>query len=242
MDYSEADSTRTFRLTRSPDVVKAVEEIAKAWPPQIDAHFGCRSAEEVEACVKLREELQDMKGKPEWPTLNIDDVRVMLRFARARKLNVKKSAELYRESHKWRLSVASKLEGWQKDGYVPPDFLDKFASGGFCSHDKLGNPLYIDTLGAFDVANAVKFARVEDLLDMEFAKLESGYVRLDEQLAKTRKLHTNTLAIFDLRGLSRSHMHAGGLAAFKQCAKQNDDNYPETPYKIVVIHAPFIFW
>jgi hypothetical protein len=193
----------------------------------------------VDAVIELRASLADIANDCQYASLDVTDIRTLLCFARARKLNIKAASLMWRNAYAWRKHhQPEKLA----PGYVLPDVVDQYGTGGPFGFDRDGSPVFIDRLGQIDPGGILRHIEsVDELLECEIARLEYIQALTDVCVVRDRKLHWGITIIMDLTGLGVNHMHPGGLQAVKRIMAQSDQNYPERAKRVLVINAPFIF-
>jgi len=238
--FSEEDGVpRALPAKKSPEDLKVLNELTRYWPPVVDGYL-FRNEEEVDAVIKLRSHLQDLENDCNWASLDISDVRTLLCFARARKLNIKAAEHMFRAAHAWRKVVEPEKLA---TGFVLPPVVDAHGTGGPYGFDREGSPVFVDRLGLIDPPGILKHVSggVDELLECEVCRLEYFQALTDMCVVRDRKPHWGMTIIMDLTGLGVHHLHSTGLQALKRIMNQSDSYYPERAKRVLVINAPRIF-
>ena len=178
--------------------------IVSEWPPQLEAPFVSQS--EIDAVVALKAAVSDLQPSCNFPSLNVNDNRHLLCFARARGLNVKKADIMWRKSYEWRLANAQKLDCIRSKQYVVPEMLDKFGIGGVFGLDKEGSPVIWMPIGQIDPPGLFKYVSVNDFVDSELAKSEAIQDLLDIKTIEDGTMHLACTIVIDLYGLGWNHV------------------------------------
>jgi hypothetical protein len=244
-EYALGDARRPFdlydteelRIQKSEEERRQLAAVVEKWPPAVDGYCFV-SQKEVDAVVQLRQSLSDLEEDCAWASLNVKDVRILLCFCRARKLEVKKAEKMWRETHAWRKHVEP-VQALR--GYVLPLVLDKYGTGGQFGLDREGCPVFYDPVANIDPVSLLRNTTDDELLESEMMKLEMLQALLDRRVVETGTLHSGCTIVIDIRNLGRHHLNKAGLHALKLILEQNDKNYPERAKRILVINAPMIF-
>jgi hypothetical protein len=236
--FSEDDGvSRALPINMAPDDQKVLDALTRYWPPVVDG-FLFLEQREVDAVIEFRAMLKDLEDDCKWKSMDVDDVRTLLCFVRARKFNLKAALHMFRHSYEWR-----KQHDPQRvvAGFVLPAVIDKYGTGGFFGFDREGSPVFVDRLGQIDPGGVLRHVSAEELLECEYGRLEYTQALTDLCVVRDKKPHWGITIVMDLTGLGVHHMHAGGMQALKKIMQQSDLNYPERAKRVLVINAPFIF-
>lgn len=235
--YPNDGQERGVNTQRSADEVAQLYKLTHRWPPVVDGYL-FKSREEVDAVIELRKRLKPIEHECRWNSLDIDDVRALLCFCRARKLNVDKACEMWLNAHEWRKVVRPDIHA---PGFVVPDVLDMFNTSGVFGFDKEGSPIVIDRLGRMDPGGVLKHISVDEFLDANMVSAEYIQYLIDKCVVRDGKPHWASTVIFDLQGLGTQHLHRGGMAVLKRVLQQNDSYYPERAKRVFIVNAPGLF-
>lgn len=113
---------------------------------------------------------------------------------------------------------------------------------GFHKFDKQGRPVYFDVTGQMDVKLINAIATMEEMMDIHINQCEYIATRL-YPLASERagkKIYQIT-SVVDLKGLSKKQLTKKAYAFLKALAKCDQDNYPESLGKLLMINVPMVF-
>ncbi|KAL1748202.1 CRAL-TRIO domain-containing protein, partial [Schizophyllum fasciatum] len=159
---------------------------------------------------------------------------VLMKFLRARNLNVAEARTMLTNTLKWRQDFG--IEAALKEEY--PD--DVFGKLGYISgKDKQGRPVIYNVYGGNKDVNAV-FGDVQRFLRWRVAFMEKSIDHLDfENVDQAVQVH-------DYAGVSMSSRTPQSKQAASEASKIFGDHYPELLYKKYFINVPlfmsFIFW
>jgi hypothetical protein len=236
--YHNDGTDRAISIKRTSEELKILHSMTRVWPPTIDGYL-FQNQQEVDAVIELRQHLHEIEDDCNWASLDVKDIRLLLCFARARKLNVKAATQMWMASYHWRKEhEPEKLSA----GFVPPAVVDHYGTGGPFGHDRDGSPIFIDRLGQIDPAGILKHTdNTDDIVECEIVRSEYLQAITDLACIRDRKLHWGITIIMDLTGLGINHLNRGGLQVLKRIMHQSDSNYPERAKRVLVINAPAIF-
>eukprot|EP00511_Aplanochytrium_stocchinoi_P010168 CAMPEP_0204868712 /NCGR_PEP_ID=MMETSP1348-20121228/27634_1 /ASSEMBLY_ACC=CAM_ASM_000700 /TAXON_ID=215587 /ORGANISM="Aplanochytrium stocchinoi, Strain GSBS06" /LENGTH=568 /DNA_ID=CAMNT_0052021773 /DNA_START=307 /DNA_END=2013 /DNA_ORIENTATION=- len=204
-----------------------------------------KTKNEFQAVKHLRQRLEDVADQCKDRALDMSDT-TLIRFVRARKLNLDKAEHMFRNALAWRKRF--KPLQYQEGIYTPPKLFREYIPGGLCGYDKEGSPVFYDRLGQLDISGmARRKPEVEEYLRFMAQRAEKAQTALAKasDLTPTRPQY-QILLVEDLTGLCYSrHFNRQGFKIMKQMLYQDDHYYPEHAKKIIVINAPKafdIFW
>ncbi len=205
-----------------------------------------QSQSESECVAALRGALRDLAPEQD-ATHNLSN-EVLVRYARARRNNVKQAEKLYRATAEWRkterpVELAGQFEA--------ADLIRKYRPGGFLGNDKTGSPVFYDRIGRADpsVLKWLKQAPAqgrdaspgEQLSHYEVQKMEVLTAVLDECSRKAGRPIYQQLVVQDLRGLGTHHLQSATLEVVQSVLGVLDNYYPLRFRKLIIVHPPFIF-
>lgn len=187
------------------------------------------SEAESECIFRVKSQLSDEDRAESF----VDDFFI-LRFLRARGMDVQKAVEMLRLSIQWRRenNVAGIL-----DRPRPPK-LDIILSN-CCYHkfDKYGRPMVVYRYGQLG-SDLSRLLTLSEFLECQ-KWINENYVRLLQDSCKKHKKRISMFTlIVDMSGLSRSAY--GALKYVRAAAWLNQENYPETMGRTFVVRAPYI--
>ena len=176
----------------------------------------------------------------------LDESLLLLRYLRANNFNVKKTKKHIVTNIEWRKS--QNIPELMKQN--PEDILGcKLADlVGFFPHwhsgyDKTGRPLLFKQQGAFDMKEIKKLCggNFESMLRYHIWEQEVASRLCYEQSLKTRTIIETVTVVLDVKGLTLSSISSDFRAMMNGIIKMDQDMYPETLGKIVIINAPSVF-
>jgi len=194
------------------------------------------SPEQLATLAKFRKEVELMGIFDE----RFDDP-YLLRFLRARKFDLSKTLEMWKNYIKWRKEK-------NVDQALSLDFPEineakKYYPHGFFRTDKEGRPMYFERNGLLKID---QFSKVMTQERMEAFSIQK-YERLIHVIlpgcsnAKGRRIE-QTCFIVDLKGFKSSRMTSKMWDLVKLMSKIGTDYYPETLGVMIIVNAPVIFY
>ncbi|TRM65468.1 CRAL-TRIO domain-containing protein [Schizophyllum amplum] len=159
---------------------------------------------------------------------------VLMKFLRARNLNVAEAKTMLTNTLKWRQEFG--IEAALKEEYPK----DVFGSLGYISgKDKQGRPVVYNVYGGNKDMNAV-FSDVQRFLRWRVAFMEKSLDLLDFETVD------QAVQVHDYAGVSMSSRTPQSKQAASEASKIFGDHYPELLYKKYFVNVPtlmsFIFW
>jgi CRAL/TRIO domain len=141
---------------------------------------------------------------------------------------------------------------WRKDMGVD-DIIEKFNfherdafltlyPQGYHKTDRLGRPIYIQHLGQINVRALTKITTEERMLLFHIQEYERALRYIFPACSLIAGKHVSqTLAIMDLKGVGLRHLSADVKRILSSITRTDQDNYPETLGKTLIINAPTVF-
>lgn len=181
-------------------------------------------------------------------TVGTDDV-TLLRFLRARKLEIEDAKKMLTNCQKWRTSVEDVGMDALYDEVDPLDYPDRRTvtkHWPFFYHktDKEGHPIHFEGLGRLDIA---PLSHEPDLSDRLWKALltNAEFGPREAYPACSRAKGTpvsSTLCLADMKGFSLQRFWSA-KDSLKELSRVSKDYYPETMAKLILINvpAPFTF-
>jgi len=162
----------------------------------------------------------------------VEDERMLLRFLRARDMNVKKAEQMLRKCVDWRNSNdIDAVKKWQTPAPVAKDF-NMYYSG----LDAERRPIYIIPIGRWDGRKILANHKEESCRYM--------YKTLEIIMDKCKELGVLQFhVILDFTELSFWKVaHWDSIECVIRVIREFEANYPETLFSAHVINAPSVFW
>ncbi|KAJ7274579.1 CRAL-TRIO domain-containing protein [Mycena haematopus] len=164
----------------------------------------------------------------------------LLRFLRARKFDVPKAKEMFRDNEQWRkdFGVDDIVQNFDFPERV---VVDKYYPQYYHKHDKDGRPVYIERLGLLDL-KALYAATTQERQIKRFVLEYEKFLtdRLPACAAAAGHPVETSCTIMDLQNVSLSNFYRVKDYVM-QAAKIGQDHYPECMGKFYIINAPFMF-
>ncbi|KAJ7091528.1 CRAL TRIO domain-containing protein [Mycena belliarum] len=168
---------------------------------------------------------------------NLVDARVsvvLMKFLRARHLNVSAASEMFVETLRWRDEF--KVEDTLKEEF-PVDVFGKL--GHIYGRDKGGRPVVYNVYGGNADLNAV-FGDVERFLRWRVAFMEKAVAMLDFTTVD------QTVQVHDYAGVNMSSRTPASKRAASEASNIFASHYPELLYKKLFVNVPsymaWLFW
>ena len=178
---------------------------------------------------------------PEMCTADDRDATLM-RFLRARKLNLEKAYEMLSNTVTWR-----KEQGVNDilSNPLPVDVVNSIRAhmpAGYCGYSYRSQPIYVQHLGELDT-EALERLGVTDEQYLHYHMQEMEYANrclLAKASEEQGKVVETFLNILDVEGISLSKMTSTFLRIFKAQMKIDQDNYPETNGGVFIVNAGWV--
>jgi len=162
----------------------------------------------------------------------VEDDRRLLRFLRARDMNVKKAEQMLRKCQDWRNSNdIEAVKKWQTPAPVAKDFKMYY-----CGLDAETRPIYLIPIGRWDGRKILASYKEEACRYM--------YKTLEIIMDKCKELGVLQFhVILDCAELSFWKVaHWDSVESTIRVIRDFEANYPETLFSAHVINAPSVFW
>lgn len=142
---------------------------------------------------------------------------------------------------KWRedLGVDSILEDFH---FHERDAFLTLYPQGYHKTDRLGRPIYIQHLGQINVKAIAKVTTEDRMLKFHIQEYERAMRYIFPACSLLTGQHVSqTLAIMDLKGVGLRHLSGDVKRILGTITRTDQDNYPETLGKTLIINAPTVF-
>lgn len=212
-----------------PEPVQSEEDFQKEW--------GLPRSVEEERLVELRRAVEATAG----PLKPAYDRFYLRRFLRARQHDVARATAMLLAHLAWRkdMGVDSLLEDFffqERDA-----FLSLYPQG-YHKTDKLGRPIYIQHLGQIDLRALMEVTTEDRMVRFHVQEYERALRYIFPACSKVQGRHIGqTLAILDLKGVGLRHLTGDVKRVLARLTSIDQDNYPETLGKTLIINAPAVF-
>lgn len=167
----------------------------------------------------------------------------LLRWLRARDLDVTKAEDLLRKNLLWR---KEKEVDTIVERYEWHPILRQYFPGGIFGHDKDGSPIYIINIGSGDFKGMLQCLSKEQLVMHVVYVLEQLQRGRDSQTRKLGKLVDTSVFLFDFDNFSLRQVYSWQVVDYIRALVVLYENYyPETLKLALLINTPSffpIFW
>ena len=200
--------------------------------------WGITEERERELLALFRENLErttDIKGNA-----TFDDY-YLRRFLRARSHDLNKAQTMFVSHLEWRKEFGTDtiLEDFVYDEREA--FLALYPQG-YHKVDKLGRPIYIQHLGQINMKAMKNVTTEERMIRFHVQEYERALKYIFPACSEVAGEHVSqTLAIMDLKGLGLRHLSGDVKRILSVLTRIDQDNYPETLGKTLIINAPKVF-
>mmetsp|Transcript_28604 Transcript_28604/g.56206 ORF Transcript_28604/g.56206 Transcript_28604/m.56206 type:complete len:378 (-) Transcript_28604:143-1276(-) len=190
------------------------------------------SDKERDAVIQLRENVKDMlKDRPSM--FNQD--WYLVRWVRARKLNVKAATEQLRASLKWRDETKPDE---QLKAYNAPEIFEKYWSGGLLGETKAGVPVLVDSFAKLDLLGLIRSTSKAEVLKHWVMWAEGLEDVLDQACQKHNREIRQFVLIMNIEGTSSKQLRPAFMKVYGDALRVLQDNYPERVSRIFIINTP----
>ena len=210
----------------------SVESVAKLWD---------LSAKEREALIGLgtklsREYDNHRKTKPS----------EIVRFSRARPNDVKGAEDMFRNMMEWRQE--HHVDTILQDYTPPPELFQKYPGAVLQGVDRDGDPIYVGRVGVTDGVGMLRKYGHDEIIKhaiwvREMVSTGSWIQDYENQGVNEAPRTIKRITIIeDCHGISLStHLNRQLLNAYSDVMRLDQDNYPETAKRLLIIRTPVIF-
>jgi hypothetical protein len=192
-----------------------------------------RDAKEQQAVEELRRELISRNLLPE----QHDDYRVLLRFSKARKYDVKRTAEMWKNMLAWRKEFET--DSIEEDfNFTEIDKVRNYYPQGYHGVDKEGRPVYIERIGKIHAHGLMEVTTLDRYLKyhvQEFEKLLN--LKFPACSVAANQHIDTTTTILDVAGVGLKNFSKPARDLIVALQRVDNDNYPETLARLFIVNA-----
>jgi hypothetical protein len=164
----------------------------------------------------------------------------LIRFLRARKLDLNKTLEMFINYLKWRKeNNVDEIESFE---FPEAEKLKVFYPHGLHKTDKLGRPIYIEVLGELKVDEMYKITTPERLLQYQTREYEKLLKNIFPTCSKVHGSYiSQTFMIIDLKKMTSKLLSKKIYSFLKLTSFSSQNYYPEILGQLYIVNTGLLF-
>lgn len=212
-------------------------EPTSASADKFEREWGISLEKEDALLTEFRKAIEEKRG----PLRAFFDKYYLRRFLRARQHDIPRALAMFLNHLDWREennmdTILEDFHFHERDA-----FLTLYPQG-YHMTDKTGRPIYIQHLGQINVKALQAITTVERMVRYHVQEYERALKYIFPSCSKVAGRHIDqTLTILDVQGVGLRHLTGDVKRIMSLITRVDQDNYPETLGKTVIINAPGVF-
>jgi hypothetical protein len=203
---------------------------------EIDINVIPRSKEEEDILIIFKEEIQ--KENLQYNS-NIVDDNYLLRFLRARKLNIVKALVMFRLFIEWR--EKEDIDNISTFSFPEESKLKEIYPRGFHKTDKIGRPIHYEVLAKMNYSELLKFVTQDRMVKNNVKKMHYIYSTCFPSASKASGHNVHQIInVIDLKGFGMMKMSKKIYDYIKADSAVMQANFPETLGHILVVNCGYV--
>lgn len=171
---------------------------------------------------------------------SIVDDNYLIRFLRARKLDIKKTMEMFTAYVKWRRD--EDIDNISLFDFKEENDVLSIYPRGLHKTDKFGRPIHYELLGTVDIEQLIKVSSLDRLLKYNVKKIDFLINKIFPICSKAYgKNVSQFINILDLKGFSIKLMSKKVYDYIRMDSSNMQNGFPEVLGQLYVLNTGFVF-